>query len=305
VSHRARLDVPAAILKAVTGWLARHRRRPGARPWQRAATVHAQVLLVLRWLRHRADLHTLAADAQVSDATAYRYLHEGLEVIAAHAPGLHEVLAAAHAAGAAYLCLDGTLVPTDRVAARAEAGHDLWYSGKHHRHGGSVQVLTDPTGFPLWVSAVRPGSVHDLTAARELVLPALYPHAARGLPVLADKGYIGAGIRRSSGHPVALSCIPTHAPTTDCSPRCGHRPNVPMRCSAAGAPCTASPSAPGESASSPQPRWCSRQCSEAAGEKTSVRRGAAASPLPSLRRWLIARATSSLSRPASPGAPNC
>jgi hypothetical protein len=41
---------------------------------------------------------------------------------------------------------------------------------------------------------VRPGSTHDLTAARELVLPALYPHAARGLPVLADKGYTGAGI---------------------------------------------------------------------------------------------------------------
>jgi DDE superfamily endonuclease len=57
-----------------------------------------------------------------------------------------------------------------------------------------VQVLTDPTGFPLWTSAVRPGSTHDLTAARELVLPALYPHAARGLPVLADKGYTGAGI---------------------------------------------------------------------------------------------------------------
>ena len=83
---------------------------------------------------------------------------------------------------------------TDRVAARAEAGHDLWYSGKHHRHGGSVQVLADPAGFPLWVSAVVPGSTHDLTAARELVLPALYPHAARGLPVLADKGYTGAGL---------------------------------------------------------------------------------------------------------------
>ena len=36
--------------------------------------------------------------------------------------------------------------------------------------------------------------MHDLTAARELVLPALYPHAARGLPVLADKGYTGTGI---------------------------------------------------------------------------------------------------------------
>ncbi len=27
-----------------------------------------------------------------------------------------------------------------------------------------------------------------------MVLPALYPYAARGLPVLADKGYTGAGV---------------------------------------------------------------------------------------------------------------
>jgi hypothetical protein len=39
---------------------------------------------VLRWLRHRADLHSLAADTHISDATAYRSLQEGLEVIAAH-----------------------------------------------------------------------------------------------------------------------------------------------------------------------------------------------------------------------------
>ena len=50
--------------------------------------------------------------------------------------------------------------------------------------GGNVQVLTDHTGFPLWVSAGRPGSTVDLTAARELVLPTLYPYAVRGLPVV-------------------------------------------------------------------------------------------------------------------------
>jgi hypothetical protein len=65
---------------------------------------------------------------------------------------------------------------------------------QHHAFGGSVQVLCDPSGFPLWVSGVRPSSTHDLTAARELVLPALYRHAARGLPILADKGYTAAGI---------------------------------------------------------------------------------------------------------------
>jgi hypothetical protein len=69
----------------------------------------------------------------------------------------------------------------------------------------------DPTGFPPWVSDVRPGSTPDLTAARELVLPTLYPHAARGLPGLADKGYTGAGvglhvpIKRSPEGPLHLS----------------------------------------------------------------------------------------------------
>ncbi len=194
MSNRARLDVSAPVLRAVTGWLARHRRRRGARPAQRAGTVHTQVVLVLRWLRHRLDLRTLAGEGGLSIATAYRYLHEALDVIAAHAPDLPDVLAGARATGLPFVCLDGTLLRTDRVAARAERGHHQWYSGKHHAFGGTVQVLADPTGFPLWVSAVRPGSTHDLTAARELVLPGLYPHAARGLPVLADKGYTGAGV---------------------------------------------------------------------------------------------------------------
>ena len=198
MSHRARLDVSAPVLKAVTGWIARHRRRPGTRPGQRAATVHTQVTLLLRWLRHRLDLRTLALQAEVSIATGYRYLHEGLDVIAAHAPDLHDVLDRAHAAGVVFLSLDGTLIPTDRVATRVEVNgrpaQHLWFSGKHRAFGGTLQVLTDHTGFPLWVSAVRPGSTFDLTAARELVLPALYPHAVRGLPVLADKGYTGAGI---------------------------------------------------------------------------------------------------------------
>ncbi len=194
MSHRARLDVSAPVLRAVTAWIARHRRRSGARPAQRAGTVHTQVVLVLRWLRHRLDLRTLAVEAGISIATGYRYLHEALDVIAAHAPGLGDVLERARAADLPFVCLDGTLVRTDRVAARAERGHHLWYSGRHHAFGGSVQVLADSTGFPLWVSDVRPGSTHDLTAARELVLPTLYPHAARGLPVLADKGYTGAGL---------------------------------------------------------------------------------------------------------------
>src|SRR3954453_21570081 len=104
VPDRASLDVSASVLKSVTGWIARHRRR--------------------------LDLRTLAGQAGLSIATAYRYLHEALEVIAAHAPDLEDVLAHARATGLPFLCLDGTLVRTDRVAVRAERGHHLWYSGK-------------------------------------------------------------------------------------------------------------------------------------------------------------------------------
>ena len=71
---------------------------------------------------------------------------------------------------------------------------DLWYSGKAHAHGGNIQAVLAPGGFPLWVSPVEPGSVHDLTAARTHTFPALYPAAAAGLPTLADPGYDGAGI---------------------------------------------------------------------------------------------------------------
>jgi hypothetical protein len=38
----------------------RHLDGSGSRPQQRAGTVHTQVVLVLRWLRHRLDLRTLA-----------------------------------------------------------------------------------------------------------------------------------------------------------------------------------------------------------------------------------------------------
>ncbi len=63
MSHRASLDVSAPVLKAVTGWVARRRRRPGSRPAQPAGTVHTHVVLMVRWLRHRLDVRTLAGVA--------------------------------------------------------------------------------------------------------------------------------------------------------------------------------------------------------------------------------------------------
>jgi DDE superfamily endonuclease len=138
----------------------------------------------------------LAADADVSIATGYRYLHEGIDVLAAQAPDLHQVLEAGKAAGWTHVTVDGTLIATDRCRiTHPDTGHDLWYSGKHHAHGGNVQVVGDPTGFPVAVSDVEPGSTHDLTAARRTgFLGALYAAASLlKLPTLTDKGYDGAG----------------------------------------------------------------------------------------------------------------
>ena len=69
---------------------------------------------------------------------------------------------------------------------------DDWYSGKAHEPAGNVQALAAPGGVPLWVSDVLPGSTHDVTAARELVLPGARPYL-KDLPFLADSGYEGAG----------------------------------------------------------------------------------------------------------------
>jgi hypothetical protein len=92
-------------------------------------------------------VRTFAAGTGGSDATGYRYLHEGQDVTAACLPDLQCVLARAHDAGSVSLCLDGTLIPTDRVATRAERGHPLWHSGKHHAFGGNMDAVFDPTGF--------------------------------------------------------------------------------------------------------------------------------------------------------------
>ncbi|MFG2718453.1 transposase family protein [Streptomyces sp. NPDC048416] len=59
----------------------------------------------------------------------------------------------------AFVLLDGTLLPIDRIAADTP-----YYSGKHKRHGMNVQVLTDPFGQPLWASPAPPGATHDLAA---------------------------------------------------------------------------------------------------------------------------------------------
>jgi hypothetical protein len=126
----------------------------------------------------------------VSTATGYRFLHEGIDVLAARAPDLHSALEAGTVAGWSHVVLDGTLIRTDRCCVQnPESGHDLWYSGKHRAHGGNVQVVCDPDGFPVAVFDVQPGSMHDLAAARAAGFLGVLHAAATllGLPPLAER----------------------------------------------------------------------------------------------------------------------
>lgn len=196
LSYRVILDVPFQLVVFVSGLLAEHRRELGTRDGTRALTCWKQAVFAVAWFRDRPDIRRLGAGFGISQATAYRYKDEAVGVLAAKAPSLREALEKAVEQGLPYLILDGTLVCSDRCAEKKTSKKgkeiDTWYSGKAHAPAGNVQALAAPGGVPLWVSDVLPGSTHDVTAARELVLPEARPYL-KDLPFLADSGYEGAG----------------------------------------------------------------------------------------------------------------
>ena len=182
--YRAVLPLSRATLSYVAGVIRRHRRQIGS-CWRKCSPGQ-QALLVLAHLRKGETFAELAAGFGISTATAWRYVTETVRLLAARAPGLRTAVRAAKNAGHAFVVIDGTLIPVDRLAADRP-----FYSGKHRRHGMNLQVIASPQGEIFWVSGPLPGATHDLTAAR--IWGILRELAAAGLIVLADKGYTGAG----------------------------------------------------------------------------------------------------------------
>jgi hypothetical protein len=171
----------------------------GTRRGTRALTCWSQALFCLVWFRERRDVALTGRGFRISQATAYRYLDEAIEVLAAQAPDLTEALERVAADGWSHVILDGKIVATDRLTSTKTSKKgkliDAWYSGKTREFGGNIQAVMRPDGLPIWVSDVTPGSEHDLSCARTNTLPALYAAASQlGLPTLADGGYAGAGI---------------------------------------------------------------------------------------------------------------
>ncbi|WP_432489437.1 transposase family protein [Kineococcus sp. SYSU DK018] len=217
VTYTAVLPTSRATVQHIAALLMRHRAVVGTRTDRRALSCFAHAVLICRFLLDAVRVAHLARDNAIGVSTAYRYVHEALDVLAAQAPGLRPALLAAHAAGHTHVNLDGTLVVTHRVGVqgptvRRGRSHgqrrvDLWWSGKHRCHGGNIQVVTAPDGWPIWVSPVRPGREHDVTCARTHLdlLPALVEFSDAGHTVLADLGYEGERARLTCPHKVTTN----------------------------------------------------------------------------------------------------
>jgi Helix-turn-helix of DDE superfamily endonuclease/DDE superfamily endonuclease len=149
--YPAALPLSARTLTYVAGIIRRHRRKTGS-CW-RKLNPGRQALLVLAYLRKGETFAGLAAGFGIGTATAWRYVTETVALLAARSPKLGQALTDAKQAGHAYVVIDGTLIPIDRVAADRP-----FYSGKHRRHGMNLQVISAPDGEILWVSGPLPAS---------------------------------------------------------------------------------------------------------------------------------------------------
>jgi hypothetical protein len=131
------VDVSGSALRLLSTEFRQCRWELGTR-WRRLSAGR-QALLTLVHLRNGHPYVQLAAGFGIGTTTAYRYATEAVHLLVALAPTLADAVRAASTK--AFVLLDGTLLPIDRIAADR-----AFSSGKHTRHGMNVRVLTDPFG---------------------------------------------------------------------------------------------------------------------------------------------------------------
>ncbi|GGN32139.1 IS5 family transposase [Streptomyces fuscichromogenes] len=134
-----------------------------------------QALLVLTHLRCGHTYAQLAAGFGVGTSTVHRYVAEAVEILAALAPGLATAVGAA--ARKAFVVLDGTLLPIDRIAAdRPHPRHHRRPGpGGHHLLGrqgvsGSRRYGAGSLPWPLGEAVRRSAGRQQLSHAKILAL---------------------------------------------------------------------------------------------------------------------------------------
>lgn len=101
---------------------------------------------------------------------------------------LADVFAYAQAEGI-ELRLDATEVQVRRPLA-GRGGRRAFVSGKKKQNTMKATVVADHQGRTLWTDALRPGRMHDATAARNEGISTCFQHF-RDVEVLLDDGYLG------------------------------------------------------------------------------------------------------------------
>jgi hypothetical protein len=198
MAYPAMIDVPREPVRHLAQLLAAERRARGTRRGTPASTRFYQALPVLVWFRTAEDKTLLGAGLGVCRATAYRYVDEGVAVLCAQAPQLHDALHRVADEGCSPVILDGQPFDGDRLTETTLSVNretiDAWYPGKHRDFGANSQAVMRPDGLPIWTSGAMPGHLHDLTCAQQHgVTAALNWSAAElDLPTLADAGHHGA-----------------------------------------------------------------------------------------------------------------
>jgi hypothetical protein len=198
LTFTAAVQVSTTVRDRLAARLAARRARLGTR-W-RLLDVSTQATLVIGFARTNLTYAELAAGHNISPATCWRNINEGIGLLADAAIRLKDVVRLARKAGWDYLTVDGVNVPTVAFARKIHR-RQKHYSGKHKRHGVNVQTICAPDGRLLWASAALPGKTNDITAARRHKLDA---KVAALIGLLADLGYLGlpntiTGYKRKRG----------------------------------------------------------------------------------------------------------
>ncbi|MFB7112156.1 transposase family protein [Streptomyces sp. NPDC056190] len=183
----------------------RHDARGGSRRRAAGAGARHQLVFVDRLvatlihLRHDLPHSVLGLLFGVDRSTITRAVGETRSLLAQRGcavpdrPGLRlktlaDVFAYAQAEGV-ELRLDATEIQVRRPVA-GRGGRRAFVSGKKKQNTMKATVIADDRGRTLWIDDLRPGRMHDATAARNEGIGVCFQHFP-DVEVLLDDGYLG------------------------------------------------------------------------------------------------------------------
>lgn len=119
------LDVSRALAQYLAGLLLVARTERGTRRGRRVLGVFSQAVLALRWFRVSTPFARLASDVAISVHLLPLPRTKGIDVLAAQASDLPDVVGERLNSGDSHVILDGIHIPTDRVAEANTEGKTI------------------------------------------------------------------------------------------------------------------------------------------------------------------------------------